>query len=98
MRKIDYSKLHNTSKALEDKYGKIGTEEREAFNKEAVASYYGMILKERRKELNLTQEVLAEKSGLKRTYISKIEKGETDVQISSLVRIVNALGLKLAIF
>ena len=97
MRKIDTSKLKNANTLLDAKYGKEGTASRDEFNKEAIAYYYGEILKERRKELNLTQEGLAEKSGLKRSYIAKIERGATDMQISSLFRIANALGLNLSL-
>ena len=95
MRKIDISKLHNANDLLDTKYGKEGTTSREAFNKEAISYYYGEILKEKRKEMRLTQGQLSERVGLKRSYIAKIEKGETDMQISSFVRIVEALGLKL---
>ena len=94
MRKIDTSKLHNANDLLDAKYGKEGTVSREAFNKEAISYYYGEILREKRKELQLTQEQLSEKVGLKRSYIAKIEKGETDMQISSFVRIAEALGLR----
>lgn len=95
MRKIDTSKLHNANGLLNSKYGKEGSATREMFDKEAIAFYYGEILREKRKELHLTQELLAQKVGLKRSYISKIEKGETDMQMSSFVRIAQALDLKL---
>ena len=95
--KVDISKLHNADQLLDSKYGIEGSELREEFNKEAVAFYYGEILREKRKELKLTQESLADKVGLKRSYIAKIEKGETDMQISSFVRIIKALGLDIAI-
>ena len=94
MTAINKNKLHNTSKMLDDKYGERGTESREEFQKKAIAFYYGELLKGKRKELCLTQEKLSEKTGLKRSYIAKIEKGETDMQISSFVRIAEALGLK----
>lgn len=97
MTKINTSKLHNANDLLDAKYGIEGAEMREEFKKEAIAYYYGEILKEKRKALHLTQENLAEKVGLKRSYIAKIEKGETDMQISSLVRIAEALDLKLSI-
>jgi len=97
MKNIDTSKLHDTSSMLNCKYGKRGTELRDKFEKEAIAHYYGEILKKKRKELKLTQENLAEKVGLKRSYIAKVEKGETDLQVSSLFRIANALGLNLSL-
>lgn len=98
MRKININKLSNANELLNNKYGKEGTASRDEFKKEAIAYYYGEILKERRKELHLTQESLAEKVGLKRSYIAKIEQGATDMQISSFVRIAEALGLKLSLF
>ncbi len=91
------NKLSNANDLLDAKYGKEGTASRDEFKKEAIAYYYGEILKEKRKELHLTQEELAGKVGLKRSYIAKIEKGETDMQISSFVRIAEALGLKLSL-
>ena len=97
MRKIDTSKLHNANNLLDAKYGIEGTDSREIFNKEAIAYYYGEILKEKRKELQLTQEQLSAKVGLNRSYIAKVEKGETDMQISSFVRLAEALGLKLTL-
>ncbi len=53
------------------------------------------LLRTRRKELNLTQEEVAEKIGKKRAYISRIEKGKTDMQLSSFISISQALGIKL---
>lgn len=100
MRTIDrtkLSKLHNTSKMLDEKYGEIGTSSREEFQKKAITYYYGEILKDRRKELHLTQEVLAERVGVKRSYIARVERGETDMQISSFIRLAEALGLKFSL-
>ena len=63
--------------------------------KEGTLSEFAGVLRNRRKELNLTQEELAEKVGKKRTYIARIEKGETDMQLSSFISISQALGIKL---
>ena len=89
--------MHDTSSLLDHKYGKRGTIDRDELEKGAIAFYYGEMLKDKRKELKMTQEVLAQKVDLKRSYIAKIEKGETDLQISSLIRLANALGLKLSL-
>ena len=66
---------------------------RDAFNAKARAWYYGEVLRQRRKELNLTQKELAERVGKERAYISRLEQGETDLQLSSFIQIINALGL-----
>lgn len=63
--------------------------------KDATLSEFVEVLRCRRKELNLTQEELAEKVGKKRAYIARIEKGETDMQLSSFINISLALGIKL---
>lgn len=87
-------KLTSVNKELDQKYGKEGTPERNAFREKTMAWYYGEILKEKRKELKITQVQLAEKTGLKRSYISRVEQGNTDIQLSSLLRISQALGLQ----
>lgn len=63
--------------------------------KEGILSEFAEIIRSRRKALNLTQKELAEKVGKKRTYIARIEKGETDMQLSSFISISQALGIKL---
>ena len=70
------------------KYGKIGTESRVEFEKNAEAFFIAELVKEKRKEANMTQQQLAEKLNVKRTYISKIERAVADIRISTLRRIV----------
>lgn len=94
MRKIDVSKLINADDLLDAKYGKRGTPTREEFEKEAILYYYGTILCNRRKKLKIRQQSLADAVGLKRSEISKIERGKIDFTISSLVRIAKALGME----
>lgn len=86
--------LHTASELLDSQYGKEGTESRELFEQKARAYYYGVILRDRRKELKMTQQELAKRAGTVRTYISRVEKGETDIQLSSLSRIASAMGLR----
>ena len=47
----------------------------------------GEMLKEARRQAKLTQEQLAEKAGTKKSYISKIENGKGNIQLSTLIRI-----------
>ena len=79
---------------LEERYGKIGSESREKFREEAYFYYFGEIIRNRRKELNMSQESLAIAVGKKRPYISRIENGE-DVRISNLLLVANALDLSI---
>lgn len=87
-------KLKTTNQSLDEKYGKHGTATREAFNGKAMAWYYGDILRDRRKELKLTQKQLAQKIGKEQSYIARVEKGEVDMQLSSFFRIARALGIE----
>ena len=46
------------------------------------------MLKAARKEANLTQQELADRLEVKRTYISKIERAVSDIRLSTLKKIV----------
>ncbi len=86
-------KLTTFEDHLEKQYGKKGTKKRERFEYDSLAFRLGEMLKDERKKAKLTQEELAEKSGTKKSYISRIESGKSDIQISTFSRIVE-LGLK----
>lgn len=98
LRNMDFSQKPGFVTAetlLAGKAGEAGTLERADFDAKARAWYYGEVLRERRKELGITQKELAERVGRDRTYINRIEKGETDLQLSSFIRIAEALGIML---
>ena len=100
MRQLDpekVAKLHSFDDLLDKKYGKIGTPSRQAFHEKSLAYYYGEILKDRRKELKITQKELAEKVGKERSYIAYIEQGKTDMQLSTFLNISRALGLEFSL-
>lgn len=73
---------------LTKRYGKIGSKERTEFEIKAKAFAIGEIIREARKEANMTQEQLAEKTGTRKSFISRIENGHSDIQLSTLYRIV----------
>ena len=79
---------------LAKRFGEEGTKEREKFREEAFSFYFGEIIKNRRKELNMSQESLAEKVGKKRPYISRIENGE-DIRLSNFALLAKVLGLSI---
>ena len=56
----------------------------------------GEILKARQDE-NVTQRALEELSGVKQPVIARIESGNTDPQISTILRILRPLGKTLAV-
>lgn len=98
LRTTDFSHVPGLTSAEDDltaSYGAQGTPSREDFDAKAKAWYYGKLLRDRRMSLGLTQKELAEMVGRERSYINRIEKGETDMQLSSFLRIAAALGIML---
>ena len=45
----------------------------------------------------LTQEELAERIGTKKSFISRVEKGRADIQLSTLVRLFHGLGRHISV-
>lgn len=82
----------NFEDILIETYGKKGTEKRDKYDADSLSFRLGIMLKEARKEANLTQEELAEKTGTKKSYISRIERGLSDIQISTYYKLI-VLGL-----
>jgi transcriptional regulator with XRE-family HTH domain len=66
---------------------------KERSRKEASLKSFGMAVKRRRLSLGLTQEDLAEKSGLHRTYISSLENGQRNIALSNIIRLAKALDI-----
>ncbi len=77
---------------LVEKYGEKGTPSREKYDSNSLAFRLGVMLKEARREANVTQQQLAEKTGTKKSYISRIERGQSDIQISTYYKLIE-LGL-----
>lgn len=61
-------------------------------NKHAVA--FGKVLKELRTSADLSQDALAEKADLDRTYISFLERGERQPSLSTLISLASALQIE----
>lgn len=59
----------------------------------ALVTALGLAIQGRRKKLGLSQDDLASKAGLHRTYISEIERRSRNLSVKILVRIAMALDL-----
>lgn len=56
----------------------------------------GQVLRAEREHLGLSQEALADKAGLDRTYLSGVERGVRSPNLRSIVKIASAMELKLS--
>lgn len=83
----DYKNVNTFDKLIEQEHGKIGTQSRSQYEERAQLFIVSEMLKAARKEANLTQEQLAERAGTKKSYISKLENGKVNIQLSTLIRI-----------
>jgi len=82
---------------MDAKYGKVGTPKRETFRREAYAWYMSQILHDARKKEKITQQELASRIGLNKSYISKIENGSIEPGVGTFYRMIDALGLRVEI-
>lgn len=85
--------LPTANEMLDEKYGKKGTTSRAEFEARAQAWYYAELLREERKRRGFSQSKLASLVGKSRTYITALEKGQTDMQLSTFIMLSRALGL-----
>lgn len=61
-----------------------------------VQKLVGLRIREFRERQHLSQEELAERADLHRTYIGQVERGEKSIGITNLFRIARALGVQAA--
>jgi len=83
----NYKNIQTFDELIELEHGKVGTESRNQYEDKSQMFIISEMLKEARKDANLTQEQLADKTGTKKSYISKLENGKGNVQLSTLIRI-----------
>ena len=82
-----YKNIKTFDELIELEHGKIGTENRNKYEEGAQMFIISEMLKTACKEAKLTQEELADKAGTKKSYISKLENGKGNIQLSTLIRI-----------
>ena len=93
-----YAGLKTFEELLLLKYGPVGTPARTDFEAKAEAFRTGEMLKEARRTAKLTQQQLADRTGTKKSYISRIENGHSDINLATLRRIEQVgLGRRLAL-
>ncbi len=80
---------------VKDKYiGEIGTEQRDQYEFELRIDLIGQMIKQARKERNLTQKDLGKLVGVQKAQISKLENGASNVTIGTILKVFEALKAK----
>lgn len=60
--------------------------------KTAIRKEFGLKVRLRRYELEITQEELAERAGLHPTYVGSVERGERNIALENIVALARALN------
>ena len=66
-------------------------------SKADVLTRFGQAVRKRRMEMNLSQEALAERADLHRTYVADIERGVRNVSLKNIEKLARALGLSISV-
>jgi transcriptional regulator with XRE-family HTH domain len=65
--------------------------------KKQILLQFGKKVRETRLKLDLSQEELAEKAGVHRTYIGMIERAEKNITLTNIEKIALALEIKISL-
>jgi HTH-type transcriptional regulator / antitoxin HipB len=76
----------------------MSDQKRMEFEIKAKSFAIGEIIKEERRLAHMTQDQLADKTGTKKSFISRIENGHSDIQLSTLFKLIElGLGRKVSL-
>jgi len=81
MENKDRLKVYTLEQAKEKHLGKVGTEKRDKYEYELRLDLLGEMIKQTRKERNLTQSELGEMIGVQKSQISRIERNTKNVRL-----------------
>lgn len=84
----------NVSALIDEQFGMKGTTSRDEAKEKAYAFYTGQIIKDARKKAKISQTELAKRIGSNKSYISRVENGQTEPKISTFYRSLNTLGVR----
>lgn len=87
------STIYDISADLEREFGAKGSATRKAAEDKAWEEYNAQILLDARHNAGLTQEDLATRMGVDKSYISRVERGIITPTVSTLYRLAAAMGL-----
>jgi len=91
------SNIVDIDEMMDQRFGAVGTESRKEFRRDAYNYCVGQLIMEARKQEGMTQTVLADKIGVSKSYISRVEKGQIEPGVTTFFRIIESLGLRFEI-
>jgi HTH-type transcriptional regulator/antitoxin HipB len=94
---MEKMKLYTMDEVLDLHIGKIGTPKRDKFEHDLQMDIIAHKIKEERLRKNLTQTELGELVGVKKSQISKLEKGLGDMRLNTILKVFKALNTNLKI-
>ncbi len=89
--------FYDVGAELDNIFGTEGTDTYNKAIKEAWEEYNAQILLDARKEARLTQQELAQRVGVDKGYISKVERGIIIPSIATFYRLTSAMGKQIAL-
>ena len=90
--KAKHADIFDFDAVLDSKYGAVGTPERGRAEEAAFSYYSGIIIRNARKEINMTQSQLAKKLGTSVAYISKVENNVVIPNVGAFFKMAGVLG------
>ncbi len=87
-------RIYTLDEAKDKHLGKIGTDKRDKYEYELRLDLLGDMIKQARKERQLTQSQLGELIGVQKSQISRIERNAKNVTIETILRVFKALKAK----
>src|SRR5215510_1017346 len=84
-------KVYTLEEITDEVVGKIGTPERDKFEYEMTMWRLGRMIKEARKQRNLTQSQLGKLVGVQKAQISKLESSANSATIGTILKVFKAL-------
>lgn len=87
-------RIYTLDEAKNKYLGEIGADKRDKYEYELRLDLLGEMIKQARKERNLTQSQLGEMIGVQKSQISRIENNAKNITIETILRVFKALKAK----
>lgn len=95
MKKKEIIRTYTLSEVEDEIIGKKGTSRRDIYEYELKMDILGSMIKQTRKERNMTQEQLGELIGVQKSTISKLENHAKNITLDTIIRVFKALEAKI---